>query len=416
MNLLLEMDRGVARFRDELLRGELPLPLMHPSTIRSHYEKWCARNGVAPVSPDRFLHLIATPSRLPKKQEKKKKKVYYDGYNEWKDANVARAAPVALVPVHDLETSFRLFVGRFVRVVSIDFAAMVVQDFGPFSGASIPGWELLPLKFPAPTLRACFTCSWQVCRLLQRKPRGTDVWILTSDDNDPGQLRKVRRMHRELATSVSSSLFVGPTHCEVFIIPSTDPRVDLRGQKGLRVKAGHSVMEGDIIDLYQMLYLLESEPKPEEQIDSFNTYSFSLKKFIPGLCGSAVEGYGNSLTRFINHFAINPHSPSTAQEQRARQNVRFHVTVNEANHVPLVHVQALRDIAAGKELLLDYGTTYFPKRSLAGFALGPSAPFAQENFDLGAAYLPHPEKSISDLYSALLADLAQCVALCSGPL
>lgn len=104
---------------------------------------------------------------------------------------------------------------------------------------------------------------------------------------------------------------------------------------GYGVYAAFDIPAWDLLDEY-MGQLITTRMAMD---DDFDFYSFEM----PGIGASTAKHYGN-WTRFVNHTCVNANVSAQNTMLGGRRTVVF---------------QALRNIAAGEELLLHYGPGYF---------------------------------------------------------
>lgn len=156
---------------------------------------------------------------------------------------------------------------------------------------------------------------------------------------------------------------------EVFIIPDTDPRVALRGKRGLRVTADGK--RHQLIGPYGGLLVFDEESAlfgPLRKLE-FSTYSVSFGTMVDGrrlLCTSAGDSGRN--TKFINAYQRDPTRTygSVAEEKadKKRQNCACcELIVND--QWPVMFAFLTRAVTAGTELLIDYGPEYWPNMQSA---------------------------------------------------
>ncbi|MDE2095831.1 MAG: hypothetical protein KGL39_01140 [Patescibacteria group bacterium] len=144
---------------------------------------------------------------------------------------------------------------------------------------------------------------------------------------------------------------------EEFVIPANDPRVGLRGGKGVRVVPGGQIRKEEFVLTYGgILAFSRGRTTGIAQEFEFELYALTTQSTCPvNKCPfviSAPKGYGN-LSRLINDFRV-----LGAKEQTTQPNVMFgEVLVN--GRIPVPVITAVRDIAAGEELLIDYGEDYW---------------------------------------------------------
>ena len=145
-------------------------------------------------------------------------------------------------------------------------------------------------------------------------------------------------------------------------IPSWDERVELRNQEGLFAK--RPLVRGEILP-YRMLITVDNK----RQSQKFDARGFDLNKLLRGpdgsfetLCGTAMPPYGDDSSK-INDFRLDVSEEAIRdtermkREKKKRANCRFYIT--NYNGEPMVHIQMTKPIAAGQELLLDYGKRYW---------------------------------------------------------
>lgn len=149
--------------------------------------------------------------------------------------------------------------------------------------------------------------------------------------------------------------------CEVRDVPDTDPRVGLRGQKTLY--AAKAIRRSDVVMPYQGYMCFESEyemlssPLTKLDYERYTCEVFTEVEPPVGHEGSLVlvgYGFGNQ-SLYINDPVIDPYSRDVVTV--AEPNVQlWEVTYRGW---PYVFVGALRDIAAGEELFMNYSRTYW---------------------------------------------------------
>jgi hypothetical protein len=150
--------------------------------------------------------------------------------------------------------------------------------------------------------------------------------------------------------------------CEVRDVPDTDPRVGLRGQKTLY--AAEAIRRSDVVMPYQGYLCFESEyerlssPLTKLDYERYTCEVFTEVEPPAGHEGSLVlvgYGFGNH-SLYINDPVIDPYSRAAAVTV-AEPNVQlWEVTYRGW---PYVFVGAIRDIAVGEELFMNYSRTYW---------------------------------------------------------
>ena len=158
---------------------------------------------------------------------------------------------------------------------------------------------------------------------------------------------------------------------EVFTIPDDDPRKSLRGQRGVRLRAGQSLARFEFIGMFGGL-LAAADEVDAATLDAlphngaaglsqsrFDAYAFDL--CTPGtddktICISGVPPFGN-LGGLINDYrGSTAGAPNVAfGELRLRFGKRT---------LPLVIVYALRTLTTTVELLSDYGFKFWEARGV----------------------------------------------------
>ena len=173
-------------------------------------------------------------------------------------------------------------------------------------------------------------------------------------------------------------------HCrdalEDFTVGPSDPRLGLRGQRGVRVVDAASSTAGAEFSIPPNTPLLHyaGTVRAQAAFDELyqergdaNGYVFLLAGVPPGPL-LALDGYdGGGLACFINDFRPNPYrDPATTAalaqagaQGSAAPNCRF-VKVLEQGW-PYLFVVSNRTLRAGEELLLDYGDEYWASRGVA---------------------------------------------------
>lgn len=149
--------------------------------------------------------------------------------------------------------------------------------------------------------------------------------------------------------------------CEVRDVPDTDPRVGLRGQKTLY--AAEAIRRSDVLMPYQGYLCFESEyemlssPLTKLDYERYTCEVFTEVEPPAGHEGSLVlvgYGFGNQ-SLYINDPVIDPYSRAAVTV--AEPNVQlWEVTYRGW---PYVFVGALRNIAVGEELFMNYSRTYW---------------------------------------------------------
>lgn len=147
---------------------------------------------------------------------------------------------------------------------------------------------------------------------------------------------------------------------EVFVIPDTDKRVSMRGQKGIKAKG--DIHENTLIGVYSCEVLLEKNLVTDENdaAKTFYLQSYSMM-FNHSICGEALAGDGRevgNIMRFVNDPRDNPFGPSQSRDSGLnRENTIFVEVVIEG--LPHMFFLTSKKIDAGEELLADYGSHYW---------------------------------------------------------
>jgi hypothetical protein len=331
------------------------------------------------------------------------------GFTPWQKHCLVEAEDrKASVTLEALEVSYRDFVGsQYSKNLKTEDFACAVENLGRMH-PTLRSYSIVCKVPPPDDPPACCTYSWQAKQLLREEAKKKHVFscpylgvptTAAERRSVKTQLAKLRLLRQEMdlvdkmnrkkaragakkkknmapqprgnpesttaaeyvasaeAVDPEATLRIGLIKCEVFTIDEKDLRLTMRGQKGVRVKDGHSIQPDDCIDAYQLLVVCVDEKIPDSVSGVFNRYGVDFGR---GLCGSALPGYGNGMTRWINHFAVNPHS-TTEAERKARVNVVLMLTIDERGK-RMVHCQAIKYIGSGQELFVDYGEDYvFPE-------------------------------------------------------
>jgi hypothetical protein len=162
--------------------------------------------------------------------------------------------------------------------------------------------------------------------------------------------------------------------CELFVIPDDDPRIGLRGQKGLRLRAGCAVNKGEYIGPYggfmyyndEDLSFLSSEDRKRcnetgAKLWTGRRCSCPAQHKLPDLsvAGLTGSGIGTKLV-YLNDYRITGTDDKTGIDT-------VNVALVSAKHegIPYTLIQANRDISELEELVLDYGPGYYGRRGAA---------------------------------------------------
>jgi len=143
---------------------------------------------------------------------------------------------------------------------------------------------------------------------------------------------------------------------EIFTIPPSDPRVALRGERGIRVRAGQRVSAKDCLFWYGGLLTHTVVPiagtgrRWLSDAYGFDTHAVDANGH--HLTITALEQHGN-MSKYVNDCRLTIDS----QDIRRVNAAWGEVCVN--GHVPLVFMFALADLAEGTEVLIDYGQQYW---------------------------------------------------------
>eukprot|EP00026_Physarum_polycephalum_P003318 Phypoly_transcript_03328.p1 GENE.Phypoly_transcript_03328~~Phypoly_transcript_03328.p1 ORF type:complete len:789 (+),score=220.54 Phypoly_transcript_03328:87-2453(+) len=144
----------------------------------------------------------------------------------------------------------------------------------------------------------------------------------------------------------------------VILVRDDDPRVGLRGKRGVVAKI--AMPKGTIIGPYAGKMWVEKEHDSHTSLFTklaHNIYTHDFNIDIDGykMIIDALQ-YGN-LTRFINDPIIDPTRPYHSTNRVGEPNVK---TTNVVyNRWPYVFIETLRDIQLGEEILMEYGEDYW---------------------------------------------------------
>lgn len=142
---------------------------------------------------------------------------------------------------------------------------------------------------------------------------------------------------------------------EVFPIPKDDPRVALRGAKGVRATA--DIAPGSVLVWYGGLLMTAQTPcGGPANAWALDTYGYhSSARDLDGetqLTVSAVGDHGG-MGKFVNDARVDMNTPAPE-----RVNAAFaELTIN--GHLPFVSIYATKRINKGDEVLVDYGDAYW---------------------------------------------------------
>lgn len=145
--------------------------------------------------------------------------------------------------------------------------------------------------------------------------------------------------------------------CEVKIIVDDDPRINLRGQKGVFLKLDAEPLKPkEMLGPYRSYVKQTTDPIPScTTPELWHRYQFVTQSPVV-LEFSAFDDEHANITRYINDFRINP-SNSIETESKTRPNVSFCTCLYRG--FPQVLIQVDETVLPGQEVLLDYGDHYF---------------------------------------------------------
>lgn len=185
------------------------------------------------------------------------------------------------------------------------------------------------------------------------------VQLLT--DTAPHVLPGGRHWDEFMEGFVTSNRMSNSKACKVRDVPDTDPRVGLRGQKTLY--AAEAIRRSDVVMPYQGYMCFESEyerlssPLTKLDYERYTCEVFTEVEPPAGHEGSLVlvgYGFGNQ-SLYINDPVVDPYGRTAVTV--AEPNVQlWEVTYRGW---PYVFVGAIRNIAAGEELFMNYSRTYW---------------------------------------------------------
>lgn len=144
-------------------------------------------------------------------------------------------------------------------------------------------------------------------------------------------------------------------HLETFVIANEDPRVALRGETAVR--ATRRIAAGTVLLWYGGLLMTAQTPCGGlARLWSLDAYGYHTSAHdVDGttqLSVAAIEEHGG-IAKYINDARID-----VSKRSPERENAAFgELVVNK--HVPFVFVYATKDIAAGAEILVNYGAPYW---------------------------------------------------------
>ena len=126
---------------------------------------------------------------------------------------------------------------------------------------------------------------------------------------------------------------------------------------GLGVFSRKSIPMGEIISLY-------SGVKKQHDLSTYN-YAFVKKNDCLNLYLDARQ-QGNIL-RFVNHAPNPPSPPHSAKRQTKFLHANVHSKVHTIQGIDVIIYSAIKDISPGEQLLVDYGSEYYPKNNYYRF-------------------------------------------------